>query len=48
LFTYDALGIEPQDFYKKEHQIIFDAMKKLWVSRRTIDVLTIGDELVKM
>ncbi len=47
-FVYDGFQLMPQDFYKKEHQQIFDGMKQLRMQRRTIDVVTLSDQLVKM
>jgi len=38
----------PEDFYHKQHQYIYTAMKKLWDEKKTIDVVTISDELKKM
>jgi replicative DNA helicase len=36
-----------EDFYQKEHSFIFKAIKTLWAARKTIDVLTLGDQLSK-
>ena len=47
MFVCDGLFLQPEDFYQKEHQMIFDAMKELWTHRRTIDVVTLADALVK-
>ncbi|OGF64419.1 replicative DNA helicase [Candidatus Giovannonibacteria bacterium RIFCSPHIGHO2_01_FULL_45_24] len=35
--------VSHEDFYKKEHQIIFDAAISLFQKRSPIDVLTVGD-----
>jgi undecaprenyl-diphosphatase len=45
LFVLDGYHIVAEDFYQKEHQYIFDAIKDLWISRRTVDVITISDQL---
>jgi len=47
LFNVDGFAIVPQDFYQKEHQMIFEAIKDLWSKRKTIDVITVGDVLTK-
>ena len=47
MYTLDGYGITAEDFYAKEHQIIFDAMHKLFLSRKTIDVVTVSDYLTK-
>ncbi|OQY37670.1 MAG: hypothetical protein B6229_08015 [Spirochaetaceae bacterium 4572_7] len=33
--------MEPEDFYQKEHQFIYHAIKTLRADRKTIDVVTI-------
>lgn len=43
----DSMHLLPEDFYQKEHQMIFEGMKDLWGSRKTIDIITLGDALVK-
>ena len=43
----DDKSLEPKDFYQKEHQLIFEAVKTLWNGRRTIDPLTLADQLEK-
>lgn len=47
LFICDGLYLNPEDFYQKEHQMIYEAMKDLWIARKTIDVVTLADMLVK-
>lgn len=47
MFISDGLMMAPADFYQKEHQMIFEGMKDLWGSRKTIDVVTLSDALVK-
>lgn len=39
--------MQPQDFYQKEHQMIFEGIKDLWIARKTIDIVTLSDALVK-
>ncbi|KKS98266.1 MAG: Replicative DNA helicase, partial [Candidatus Giovannonibacteria bacterium GW2011_GWA1_43_15] len=39
----DMLG--PEDFYKREHQIIYEAVINLFNRQKAIDVLTVGDTL---
>lgn len=43
----DNVSLEIKDFYAKEHQMIFDAMMSLKNSYKTIDIVTIADELAK-
>lgn len=47
MYYYDGLGLFPEDFYQKEHFFIFQWMKKLWWARKTIDVVTLADQLSK-
>lgn len=47
LFMLDGYYIAPEDFYQKEHQYIFEWIKDLWTMRRTIDVITLSDQLGK-
>jgi len=47
MFILDGYFIVPEDFYLKEHQYLFDAIKDLWGQRRTIDVITVSDQLAK-
>jgi replicative DNA helicase len=37
--------ISPNDFYDKNHQVIFEAMRNLYDSHRPIDLLTLTNEL---
>lgn len=48
LYLYEWTALDGKDFYKKEHWLIYDAIATLWARRRTIDVVTIWDELTKM
>ena len=45
IFEWD--GIVPEDFYQKEHGKIFKAIAQLWDSKKTIDVVTVSDQLSK-
>lgn len=47
LRIYDWDKLDAEDFYQKEHQLIYEAIGKLWSDRKTIDVVTIGDQLTK-
>ncbi len=47
IWIYEWDKIEPSDFYQKEHQFIYDAIKKIRSARKTIDVVTIWDQLTK-
>jgi len=48
IYVLDGAAIVPNDFYQKEHITIMEAMTQLWSSRRTIDVVTLSDQLSKM
>ncbi len=39
------LGLEPQDFYKPAHRLIFDAIKALYSSGSPADTVTVAEEL---
>ena len=47
LFVCDGYYLAPEDFYQKEHTYIYDCIKDLWLVRRTIDVITLTDQLTK-
>lgn len=47
MYVCDGLGFQSEDFYLKEHASIFKAIKSLWLARKTVDVLTVSDQLVK-
>lgn len=47
LYNIDWFAILPEDFYQKEHQMIFEWIKDLWTKRKTIDVITVWDILTK-
>lgn len=48
IYVLDWFSLNPLDFYLKEHQIIFEAMKDIWSSRKNIDVVTVADKIKKM
>ncbi len=48
IYVLDGLAITPEDFYHKQHQYIYKVMKSLWNEKRTIDVVTVSDELTKL
>ena len=45
IFEWD--GIVPGDFYQKEHGMIYEAIAQLWNEKKTIDVVTVSDQLSK-
>ena len=47
LYVYDSMALDPKDFYKKEHALVYTAIKSMWNARRTIDVVTLADQLTK-
>ncbi|MFA7298267.1 MAG: replicative DNA helicase [Candidatus Absconditabacterales bacterium] len=47
MYYYDGVGLIPEDFYQKEHFYIYQGVKKLWAARKTIDVVTLADQLNK-
>ncbi len=47
MYVLDGLALEAKDFYQKEHEAIYDALLVLWAQRKTIDVITLSDELSK-
>jgi len=47
MYTLEWYGMTPLDFYAKEHQIIYEAMHHFYLTRKTIDVVTISDYLTK-
>ncbi len=47
MYYYDGLGLVPEDFYQKEHFYIYRSVKLLWWARKTIDVVTLADQLSK-
>ncbi len=47
MYYYDGIGLIPEDFYQREHFYIYQGLKKLWAARKTIDVVTLADQLSK-
>jgi len=47
MYHYDGLWLIPEDFYQREHFYIYQACKWLWAARKTIDVVTVADQLHK-
>lgn len=45
IFEWD--GITSSDFYQKEHGMIYEAIAQLWNEKKTIDVVTVSDQLSK-
>ena len=45
--VYDADRISYKDFYQKEHSYIYEAIQQLRMARKTIDVVTVSDQLSK-
>lgn len=47
MYLLDGMAIAPTDFYQKEHISIYEAMLQLRNTKRTIDVVTLSDQLIK-
>lgn len=47
LYLIESVALLPADFYQKEHQIIYEAIIDLWHNRKTIDVITLSNQLTK-
>lgn len=47
MFVYDGQYLMHDDMYHREHLEIFQAIQQLWSARRTIDVITLADQLTK-
>ena len=45
IFEWDGIG--PKDFYQREHWMIYEAISQLWNDKKTIDVVTVADQLSK-
>ena len=43
IFEWDRIC--PNDFYQKEHAMIYEAISQLWNWKKTIDVVTVSDQL---
>lgn len=47
VYINEGVALLPADFYQKEHQLIYEAMLELWSSRKTVDVVTLSNQLGK-
>lgn len=47
IWIYDGDWLMFQDFYQKEHWMIYKAIQELWMLRKTIDAVTVADQLTK-
>ena len=47
LYICEGMGLVPEDFYQKEHLYIYRGIKTLRAARKTVDVLTVADQLSK-
>ncbi|MBF0932068.1 MAG: hypothetical protein HXJ92_01530, partial [candidate division SR1 bacterium] len=47
MWIYDSDKLGYQDFYQKEHSYIYEAIQQLRMARKTIDVVTVSDQLSK-
>jgi len=47
VYLIESVALTPVDFYQKEHQLIYDAVHELWMARKTIDVITLSNQLTK-
>ena len=47
VWIFEGDGIKWNDFYQKEHWMIYDAIIQLWNDKKTIDVVTVSDQLSK-
>ena len=47
VWIYEWDWIAPNDFYQKEHSMIYEAISQLWNAKKTIDVVTVSDQLSK-
>ncbi len=47
IYALETYHIKPEDFYQKQHQLIYEAVSDLRNSAKTIDVVTISDQLSK-
>ncbi|PJA48804.1 MAG: replicative DNA helicase [candidate division SR1 bacterium CG_4_9_14_3_um_filter_40_9] len=45
MYICEGITLIPEDFYNKEHAFIYKAIKDLRTARKTIDVLTVADQL---
>jgi len=47
MYLMEGVALRPEDFYQREHQLIFEALLGLWSKRSAIDVVTLSNELQK-
>ena len=47
MWIYDSDKLSYKDFYQKEHSYIYEAIQQLRMARKTIDVVTVSDQLSK-
>ena len=47
MWIYDSDKLGYKDFYQKEHSYIYEAIQQLRMARKTIDVITVSDQLSK-
>ena len=47
MWIYDSDKLGYKDFYQKEHSYIYEAIQQLRMVRKTIDVVTVSDQLSK-
>ncbi len=47
IWVYDWDWLISQDFYQKEHSMIYKAIQELRIQRKTIDTVTVADQLTK-
>ena len=47
MWIYDSDKLGYKDFYQKEHSYIYEAIQQLRIERKTIDVVTVSDQLSK-
>lgn len=47
MYIYDSIALNPDDFYLKEHKLIYEGILHLRNNKKTIDVVTLSDVLKK-
>ena len=47
MWIYDSDKLGYKDFYQKEHSYVYEAIQQLRMARKTIDVVTVSDQLSK-
>lgn len=47
MWTCEWDALQAEDFYASEHLMIFQAIQDLWATRKTIDAVTVSDQLEK-